>query len=323
MLAPAKNTKAIIIYCSDEQTRVKAGPLPNRMNTLTYIQTFYKVVQLRSFTAAAKQLGISVAAVSKQMRALEMELGVSLLERTTRRLSLTTIGQAYFREIEQVLQALEHAEIVVAAAQAEPTGLLRVKSSRFFAENVILPRMLMFRQKYPKLELDLSIAEEVPHLLEENLDVVYGMSMSVASNSIQKKISTTRYVFCASPAYLQEAGMPKKPTDLQQHNYLTHSMRSPNDKWTFPTGEVVVLKPALYLNDAATLASCAIHGLGIVALHHYQVADALAKGELVELFKDLPMPIIPLFLFYHPARFLQPKIRVWVEAMSTGLKPFM
>ncbi|KTD08667.1 LysR family transcriptional regulator [Legionella jamestowniensis] len=292
------------------------------MNTLALIQTFCKVVQCRSFTAAAKQLAISPAAVSKQITLLESELGVMLLERTTRKVSLTSVGEAYFQEVQTVLQALEQAKTVVIASQAEPRGVLRVKSSRFFAETVILPRMPALTARYPQLILDLQIAEEVPHLLEEDLDVVYGMSMQVASNSVQKKITTTRYVFCASPQYLETHGYPQLFTDLEHHAYLTHSMRIPNDRWVFHSGETIQLKPSMYLNDAAALADCARRGLGIVALHHYQIADYLEKGELIELFTG-KLPVIPVFLFYHPARFLQPKVRIWIEAMTRELPMFM
>ncbi|KTC87215.1 LysR family transcriptional regulator [Legionella brunensis] len=293
------------------------------MNTLALIQTFCKVVQCRSFTAAAKQLAISAAAVSKQISLLETELGVMLLERTTRKVSLTSVGEAYFQEVQAVLQALEQAKSVVIASQAEPKGLLRVKSSRFFAENIILPRMLELTARYPQLIIDLQIAEQIPHLLEEELDIVYGISMQVTSNSIQKKITTTRYVFCASPSYLERYGYPERPVDLQQHAYLTHSMRNPNNSWTFPSGETVHLTPVFYLNDAAALSDCACRGLGIVALHHYQVADYLARGELIELFSNIAMPVIPVYLFYHPAKFLQPKVRIWIEAMTQDLQQFM
>lgn len=293
------------------------------MNTIALIQTFCKVAQCRNFTVAAKQLAISAAAVSKQISLLESELGVSLFERTTRKVSLTSVGESYYLEVQTVLQALEQANSVIAASQAEPKGLLRVKSSRFFAEQIILPRMPAFFASYPQVILDLQIAEEVPHLLDEGLDVVFGMSMQVASNSIQKKITTTRYVFCASPDYLMQYGKPEKPTDLQKHTYLTHSMRQPNDSWTFASGETVHLEPKLYFNDAAALCDSACRGLGIVALHHYQVADALKQQKLIELFPNHRMPIIPVYLFYHPARFVQPKVRIWIEAMSVDLKLFM
>ena len=293
------------------------------MNTLSLIQTFCKVVQCKSFTAAAKQLAISAAAVSKQVSLLEAELGVALLARTTRKVALTSIGEAYYKEIQAVLLALEQANSVIASSQAEPKGLLRVKSSRFFAEKIILPRMREFSLNYPQVILDLQVAEEIPHLLEDDLDIVFGMSRQVASNSIQKKITTTRYVFCASAEYLSRYGNPEKPTDLLEHHYLTHSMRQPNDSWTFASGETIYLRPNLYLNDATALCSCACQGLGIVALHHYQVAEALAQGKLIEILPDYPMPIIPVFLFYHPARFIQPKARVWIEMMTNNLSNFM
>lgn len=286
------------------------------MNTLGLIHTFCKVVQCANFTAAAKALGVSAAAVSKQVSLLEAELGVSLLHRTTRQVALTEIGEAYYHEAQKVLLALEQADGVIAAVKEEPTGLLRVKSPRYFAEHFIVPRLPQFMANYPKLIIDLQIAEHIPHLLEEDLDVVFGMSAQVASNSIQKKITTTRYVFCASPHYLSQYGTPLHPADLSKHQYITHTMREPNDLWKFPTGEQVYLKPVVYLNDAQAMRECAIKGLGIAALHHYQVADALANGDLIKLLPSCDMPQIPVFLYYHPGRYMQPKVKAWVEFMG-------
>ncbi len=289
------------------------------MNTLGLIQTFCKVVQCASFTAAAKSLHLSGAAVSKQISLLEADLGVMLLNRTTRNVTLTETGENYYHEAQLVLLALEKANGVVAAAKEEPAGLLRVKSARYFAEHIIIPRLPAYREAYPQVILDLHIAEHIPHLLEEDLDVVFGMSAQVASNSIQKKITSTRYVFCASPDYLVVHGRPDHPSDLQKHDYITHTMRTPNDRWIFQSGETVYFKPLLYLNDAQAMLDCAKQGLGIVALHHYQVAHALASGELVEILEHYRMPLIPVFLYYHPGRYMQPKVKTWVEFMSQNL----
>ncbi|MGQ3888806.1 LysR family transcriptional regulator [Legionella sp. CNM-1927-20] len=285
------------------------------MNTFSLIQTFCKVAQHCNFTTAAKALNISAAAVSKQISLLEKELGTALFERTTRKVTLTAIGEMYYQEVQNILISLERATSMVAKSKTEPSGLIRVKSARFFAEQIIIPRMVSFKKKYPKITLDLQIAEQVPHLSAEDLDVVFGMSMTVASNSIQKKIGTTRYVFCASKSYLKQSGVLKKPADLTNHAYITHSMRAPNDSWTFANGETIFLKPSLFLNDATAMVDCARQGLGIIAVHAYQVKEALEKEELVEVLTGYPMPTIPVFIFYHPARFMQPKVKVWVEAM--------
>ncbi|CEG56009.1 LysR family transcriptional regulator [Legionella fallonii] len=289
------------------------------MNTLGLIQTFCKVVQCASFTGAAKSLEISSAAVSKQIGLLEAELGVALLYRTTRQVTLTEIGSIYYHEVQHVLLALDKADGVIAAAKDEPSGLLRVKSSRYFAEHFIIPRLSAYMRTYPRVTLDLLIAEQIPHLLEEDLDVVYGMSAQVASNSIQKKITTTRYVFCASPSYITAHGQPEHPAELQEHRYITHTMREPNDCWVFSSGEIIYLKPILYLNDAQAMLESAINGLGVVALHHYQVANALSQGQLVEILVQYRMPQIPVFLYYHPGRYMQPKIKTWVQFMSHDL----
>lgn len=285
------------------------------MNTVSYIAAFLKVAQLGGFTAAANALAISVPAVSKQIQALERELGVTLFERSTRRISLTSIGEIYYQEVLGAFSALEQADNAVAASKSDPFGVLHVMSSRYFAQHIILPRMPAFAKKYPKVILDLQIAEQIPHLLDDGLDIMFGVSVAVTSNSVQKKITSTRYVFCASPDYLAHYGTPQNPFDLMQHRYLTHSMRKPNNSWVFANGERVVLQPALMLNDASALADCAKRGLGVTALHHYQVADALSHGELVEILTAYRMPEIPVYLYYHPSRYMQPKVRLWIDAM--------
>ncbi len=287
----------------------------DKVNTFGLIQTFCRVAQSCNFTLAAKALNISAAAVSKQISLLEKELGAALFARTTRKVTLTALGEMYYQEVQGVLISLERATNMVAKFKTEPLGLVRVKSARFFAEQIIIPRMVGFKEKYPNIILDLQIAEQVPHLPAEDLDVVFGMSMPVASNSIQKKIGTTRYVFCAAKSYLKQAAELRKPSDLTKHAYITHSMRVPNDSWTFANGETIFLKPSLFLNDATAMVDCACQGLGVIALHAYQVKNALEKGDLVEVLTDYPMPTIPVFIFYHPARFMQPKVKVWVEAM--------
>ncbi|QRN04402.1 LysR family transcriptional regulator [Legionella sp. MW5194] len=293
------------------------------MNTLLLMQTFCKVAEYRSFHAAANALGISPAAVSKQITSLEDTLGVTLFERTTRKVALTVIGEAYYGEAQAVLLALEQSNNLIAGYKSQPEGLLRVMSSRYFAEHIILPRMPSFSQQYPNVRLDLQIAEEVPHLLQEGLDVVFGMSTAVASNAVQKKITTTRYVLCASPHYLQQYGHPKRIEDLKPHRFITHKMRTPNGSWTFPGGETVVFEPAVYVNDAATMAALAVSGMGLAFLHHYQVAQQLAEGQLLEVLPEQRLPIIAVFLYYHPGRFLQPKIKSWVEAMTRDVPAFL
>lgn len=288
------------------------------MNTLGLIQTFCKVVHCANFTAAAKELGVSAAAVSKQISLLEEELGIQLLQRTTRHVALTEIGAHYYQEVQEVLLALDKANGIIAAAKEEPVGLLRVKTGRYFMEHFIIPRLAAYRAAYPKVDLDLQIAEHIPHLLEEDLDIVFAMSADVASNSIRKKLTRTRYVVCAAPSYLQNYGEPNEPSDLAKHQYLTHTMREPNNVWTFPSQESVYFRKIIYLNDAQAMMECAVQGLGITILHHYQVAKALEQGVLVEVLSKHRMPLIPILMYYHPGRFMQPKVRSWIEFMGSN-----
>lgn len=283
------------------------------MSKFERMDTFIKVIDCNSFSLAAKTLKISSAAVSKQISALEEELGVKLLNRTTRSLLLTEAGRIYYEYCQKLMNMVSEADSLVSQMRVEPSGNLHVVSGRHFAETFIIPHLKEFMTKYPKVIINLELAERVPDILKENIDIVFGMSIQGPQDAVQKKIAMTRYVICASPHYLKKKGTPLAPKELLNHHYIAHSMRKPDNLITFKNDQQIYLNPILKLNDTEAMLQCALDGVGIVKLHDYVVAQALAKGKLLELLKKYAEPEMPIFYYYRQSRYVHSKIRLFLD----------
>jgi DNA-binding transcriptional LysR family regulator len=290
------------------------------MSKLDQIATFIAVVEANSFAAAARKLGLSTAAISRQVSRLESTLGIQLLQRTTRQLSLTDLGQQYFQQCKKALGEITEAENAITNSQQEATGILSVTSSRYFAEEYILPTLGEFMAQNPKLQIKFELAERFPNLSAENIDLVFGVSLEGPPGLVRRQVKLTRYVLCASPDYLKKFGTPTSPQDLIQHRYITHSMRQPANVIAFKHEKKIIVDPILWMNDSRAMRECAIQGLGIVKLHDYIVADALQKKKLIEILADFQEPELPVFLYYQQARYVQPKIRKFIDFFVEGKK---
>jgi DNA-binding transcriptional LysR family regulator len=286
------------------------------MPDLSQIKTFVLTSELGSLAAVARKLGISPAAISKQLTRLEEELGLQLLVRSTRRIELTDVGLKYCLQCRRILEEVEAASALVSQVKAVPHGILKIVSSRYFATAYIIPYMKEFLLKYPKIEINLELAERYPDLNLEAIDVVIGMSISAIGDAIQKRIATTSYSFCASPHYLKQFGIPRKPGDLKNHRYITHSMRKPDNELLFHNKEVVTIVPYIRVNDAQTMLNFALDGLGIVKLHHYVVKEHLKQGVLQELLSTYSNSEIPIYVAYPQRRYIPSKIRCFIEFIA-------
>jgi DNA-binding transcriptional LysR family regulator len=283
------------------------------MSKLERIAAFIAVVEQRGFAAAARKEGVSTAAMSKQVTRLESDLNVTLLQRTTRQVTLTEAGSAYYQQAKKTLVALSEIETSLAHSQSEPAGLLRVMSNRYFAMTYLIPRLPAFMARYPKLQVNLELAERFPDLLDESIDIVFGISMAGVPTLIRRQVATARYVLCASTDYLEKYGRPQHPSDLSQHHYIAHSMRKPVNILIFNDKKEVYVEPRLSLNDSRAMCECAIQGMGIVRLHDYMVKDALEDGRLVEVLPEFSEKNQSVYLYYQQNRYLQPKIRRFID----------
>lgn len=287
---------------------------------LSHIETFVLVAEKRSLAAAARSLKISSAAVSKQLTRLESELGMQLLIRSTRHVELTEVGKSYYEECKRLLEEIGNISSFVSQMKATPHGMLKVVSGRHFAAAYIVPHLKEFLAKYPEVQLNLELAERIPDLENEALDVVIGMSIPAAENVIQKRIMTTRYAYCLSPGYAKKFGRPEKPGDLLHHGYITHSMRVPDCELVFNNAESVRLKPYLYVNDTETMLRLAEEGLGIVKLHHYVVKEALEKGKLEEVLNRYTEADIPIYVAFLQRRYIAAKTRVFIDFITAKIE---
>ena len=250
------------------------------MTHFSQIAAFIAVVEQNSFAGAARQQGVSTAAVSRQVARLEAELHAQLLHRTTRRVTLTEIGAQYYQQCKKALGELAEAEKTISASRSVATGTLSITSSRYFALQYLLPRLPGFMAQNPALEVKIELAERFPDLERENIDLIFGMSMPESLDLVRKRVATTRYVLCASPGYLKKRKTPKVPEDLIQHRYIAHSMRQPDNVVTFKNNREIMVKPVLRINDSQALRECAVQGMGIVQLHDYMALDASAGWPL-------------------------------------------
>lgn len=293
------------------------------MYTFTHIKTFVRVVELNNFSAAARELKLTVAAVSKHVSQLEQELGIQLLLRTTRKIQLTDVGHQYYLQCKNILQAIHDAEAVVTQTQEIPSGHLKIKSEHYFAERFIIPKLSHYHQLYPKVQIELDSSERIPNLSEEKFDVIFGRSILHSEHFIQKTITTTHFTLCASPGYLKQYGTPTTPKDLIQHKYLSHASRLPNDQLSFGKNEQIYITPTLLINDSDALLDCAIKDMGIIKLQNFVVSEAIEKGLLVEVLTNHKNTPIPIKVFYSPLSYLQTKVKSFIEHVCNDLPEVM
>jgi DNA-binding transcriptional LysR family regulator len=287
------------------------------MLNLERIHVFIHVVERNSFSDAARILKISVPSVSKQIVVLERELGIKLLNRTTRRLYLTDLGRIFYEQCKRVMAEVLETEALTSHMQAEPSGLLKIHSSPYFAKAILIPQLPRFLTQFPRIEIDLELGERIPDPKQEKVDLIYGFSASGPLDWIQKKISQTRYVLCASPGYIERYGEPKSAEGLADHRYIAHKMRTPKNLVRFlKNGVEININPVLTCNDTESMVMCAQSGLGIVQLHDYVVSSFLKENQLIEILKKTAGPSVGVFLYYPSLRFLPAHTRAFINYFS-------
>lgn len=289
------------------------------MESLSQIETFVCVAEQGSLAGAAKKLKISPAAVSKQITKLEEELGVQLMVRTTRHLSFTDVGMTYLEQAQRIMEEVQASRALVSNMKAVPHGKLKVFSTPHFAGKYITPRIPEFLSRYPDIQLQMEIAERIPHFEQEGIDLMLGASMQASPENIHRRIITTRYVICASPDYLSRYGEPKIPNDLTDHKCLTHSMRRPDNQFYLKKQQSVEFDPYISVNDVKTLIQLAIEGLGIVQLHNYAVKELIHEGKLQEILKEYTRTDVPIYVVLPPRRFTPAKVRAFEDFICSFL----
>ncbi|MDJ0570667.1 MAG: LysR family transcriptional regulator [Pleurocapsa sp. MO_192.B19] len=261
------------------------------MNKFKSLLIFIRSAQHRSFSSAARQLGMSPSAVSRAVLRLEDDLGVRLLQRTTRSLTLTEDGARFYARCQQILDELEEAELEVKQAQSIPKGTLRLDLSLALGKMYIAPQLPNLATKYPDLKLNVSFSDRMTDIIEEGIDATVRVGMGNDSRLIMRTLGTANLVTCAAPAYLQQVGTPKTPQELAKYrciNFIYPQTRR-EFAWKFEQagGEIALSVPSyLQFDDAEAVLEEAIQGAGIIQAVKYIVAGAIARGELQPILTD-------------------------------------
>jgi len=286
------------------------------MDKLESLRAFAKVVELGSFSEAGRALRLSRSAVSKYIGELEDELGVQLLNRTTRRVSPTENGQAYFERVLGILGELDAADQAVTQLQATPRGLLRVNAPMSFGTLQLGPAIAEFMQLYPELRIQLVLSDENVDPLQDGLDVTLRIADLESSSLIARKIVPIARVICASPDYFGARGVPSHPNDLRDHNCLTYGFLSTGNQWKLSgkDGDHWI-QPSwtLCVNNAEVLRDAAIAGRGVALIPTFIGEDALRTGRLRTCLDDYQAPPLALYALYPPTRHLAVKVRLFID----------
>lgn len=279
--------------------------------------TFAKVVETGSFSAAARALGASKSHVSKQVSALEHSLGVRLLNRTTRRLSVTEVGAALHMHCQRIAQEAEAAINVATRAQAAPRGTLRLSAPVSFAAFHLAPALTEFLRRYPEVQLDLDASDRAVDLADEGFDLALRLTAQPAPGLVARRIAPLRWVTCAAPAYLAAHGTPGMPQELLAHECLAYGGLPAMGSWRYRVdGQVITVAVTgrARSNQASVVHQMGVAGLGIIRFPNYVVQPDLAARRLVPLLEAFAVDDeAALYAVWLPNRWMQPKVRAFVD----------
>lgn len=294
------------------------------MDRLTEMEAFVQVVDNGGFTEAARKMGLSKSAISKHVSALEARLAVRLLNRTTRRVSPTEVGLAYYDRARTVLTDAAEADDMVTAMQATPKGSLRISAPVSFGINQIAPAVARFLLAYPEVDIHMVLDDRFVELVAEGYDMAIRIGVLEDSSLKARKLAETTRVLVAAPEYLARMGTPRNLDDLNQHRLLHYTHLATGNFWRMrgPSGEErqVRVGGRLTANNGDSLMKAAEAGLGIALLPSFIVSDAFTTGRLVEVMPDRGWDTIGIFALYPEGRFTQPKLRAFIDFLAEEFK---
>jgi DNA-binding transcriptional LysR family regulator len=297
------------------------------MQILTDIAVFVAVVKADSFTRAAQDLGLSRAVVSKYISRLEQQLGVRLLNRTTRRLSLTEAGDHFFRQCETAIRQMENAMSDIHALQDTPKGHLRISAPSSFGVMHLAPLIPHLQQQYPDLKIDLTIEDHQIDIVETGIDVAIRIADMPDSTLIARRIAQCRYVACASPEYLAHHGRPEIPEDLRKHNCLLFQFWNTPAQWHFLNKEQqfvgVRVGNEISCNNSLALREMLLAGAGVTMAPTFLIANDIVNGRVEIVLHDYSIKPLTIYAVYPHRQYLAAKVRAFLEYLSTHIEPDM
>jgi DNA-binding transcriptional LysR family regulator len=292
------------------------------MDKYQEMRVFTAVVDAASFVAAGDALGMSKAAVSRYVSELEQRLGVRLMHRTTRKLSLTPEGELFLARCRDILASIDASEAEISTRSVTASGLLKVSVPVSFGISHLAPLWSEFLDRHPQITLDIQLADRVIDLVDEGFDLAVRIARLPDSSLVSRRLASTRLVLCAAPSYLKRRGTPQHPSELTQHEVVSYSLMAMGDQWQFigPEGPVSAkVRPRMWSNNGDTCISAALQGAGIQLQPTFLIEQQLASGQLVEILPQYRSVELGIYAVYPSRKFVLPKVRALVEFLSTKL----
>lgn len=281
---------------------------------INHLRLFLRVASTNNISLAGEELGISPAVASSHLNKLEQSLGVRLVHRTTRSVSLTSEGQAFLHHAEDVVSSIESAKASVGAGLSKPSGTLRVAAPASFGRMHLLPQLTQFMDENPNLKIDLRLSDTIVDLVEGGFDVAIRNSELKDSSLVAKKLVNDKRVLCASPKYLAKYGYPKTPEDLKSHNCITLMNL---DHWSFKKGNElnnIKVHGNFRTDNGEAIRDACTNGLGITINSTWSAYNQLASGELIEVLPEYPLVHqAAIWAVYPSSRQLAPKVRAFID----------
>lgn len=293
------------------------------MDKLRAMQTFVRIVQAGSLTAAAQARDTSLTSVVRSLSALERTLGVRLLNRTTRRIALTDEGRDYFERCQRVLAEVEEAEAALSARRIAPAGRLAITAPVMFGRLHVAPVVTAFLTAHSEVRVELLLLDRVVDLLEEGLDLAVRIGHLRDSSLVALPLGSTHRMTCASPRYLRRHGMPRVPADLARHRCIRFTGLTPGAEWGYELEGRSVAVPVsgvFATNQIDAALDACIEGLGCGVFLGYQVADALAAGKLKRILRDYEPAPVPVSLVYPHTKLMSSRVRAFIDWTSPRLR---
>jgi DNA-binding transcriptional LysR family regulator len=293
------------------------------MDRFQEMRTFVAVVEAGSFVRGADALRMSKTATSRLVGDLEARLGVRLLNRTTRRLSLTQEGEVFLERCREALAVVEEAEAEVTARSGEAVGRLRVNVPFSFGVLHLAPLWPQFMARHPKVDLEVALADRLVDLVDEGYDLAVRIARLPSSSLVSRRLASTRMVACASPEYLRQHGAPTHPDHLAQHAVLSYTLLAMGEHWAFtgPGGPVVAkVLPRMRSNSGDTCVAAALRHQGIVLQPTFLVGEALRTGALVEVMPEWRSIELGLYAVYPSRKHVTPKVRVLIDFLVESFR---
>jgi len=291
------------------------------MDKLRAMTSFVRIVDRGSLTAAAEDLGVSLPSVVRTLAALERELGVTLLSRTTRRIHLTDAGRSYVERCRMILGQVQEADAMLHSRRATPHGKLAVTASVLFGARYVAPLMSEFVLRHPQVRAELLFVDRVVNLVEEGIDAGVRIGRLRDSSLVAIPLGAVRRVICASPAYLRAQGVPRRPEDVVAHRCVRFTGLASHSEWTFrSTARKFAVTSVLTCNQAAVAIEACVRGLGLGLFLSYMVAPLVREGRLKYVLEDFEPEPLPIHLVYPHSRVVSPTLRAFAELCTKRLR---